>query len=245
MCAPSPFQMVGGKGRLVDRVVNEIQGVILSGDLAPGVKLPPERELTEELGVSRTVIREAVQILVAKGLLETKPGVGTIVRQVTRDQLVEPLSFLLQAHAVSPPDLHQVRQILEVAIAGLAASQAAQADITRMEQILNGMEAVRDDPVAFAAKDADFHHKLAETTHNALLVFLLGSLRDLTHEIRLRVARYPGLAEEVLPSHWRIVERVAAKDPEGAREAMQEHLDQAWRIQEALQEEQTTRDQIG
>src|SRR3990172_4915905 len=93
----SLFRSVGIKGGLVDRVVEEIQRVIVNGHLELGMKLPPERELAEELGVSRTVIREAVRILVAKGLLETRPGVGTIVRQVNRDQIVGPLSLLLQA----------------------------------------------------------------------------------------------------------------------------------------------------
>jgi DNA-binding FadR family transcriptional regulator len=92
------------------------------------------------------------------------------------------------------------------------------------------MELVRGNPEEFAAKDADFHRGLAKTSHNPLLIVLLDSIRDLMQEVRLSVNRYPGHAERVMPTHWKILERVTAKDPDGAREAMQEHLEQARHI---------------
>lgn len=234
----SLFRTVGTKGGLVDRVVGEIRRVIVNGQLEPGMRLPPERELADELGVSRTVIREAVRILVAKGLLETKPGVGTIVRQVTTDQVVEPLSLLLQTQegGIAVEHLHQVRHILEIEIAGLAALQATEEDITELRQVLAEMELVGDVPETFAARDADFHRGLAKTTHNPLLVVLLDSIRDLMQEVRLRVTRHPGLHERVMVDHNKILERVAAKDSEGARQAMQEHLKHARDIQQAVLE---------
>jgi GntR family transcriptional repressor for pyruvate dehydrogenase complex len=225
----SLFRTIGTKGRLVDRVVNEIQELIVGGQLEPGTKLPPERELAEEIGVSRTVIREAVHILVAKGLLETRQGVGTIVRQVTGDQVVEPLSLLLQTRdgGVSAEHLHQVRHILEIESAGLAALQAKEDDIAELKQIVAEMESAQDNPELFAAKDADFHRGLAKTTHNPLLIVFLDSIRDLMQEVRPLVARYPGLPRQVMPDHRKILERVIAKDPAGARQAMQEHLERA------------------
>lgn len=236
MTDESLFRNVGTRGGLVERVVNEIQRVIVDGQLRPGTKLPPERELAEELGVSRTVIREAVRILVAKGLLETRPGVGTIVRQVTRDQVVEPLSLLLQTQegGISIEHLHQVRRMLEVEIAGLAASQATQEDVAELKQALAEMEAVMNIPEAHAAKDADFHQGLARTTHNPLLSILLGSIRDLMQEVRILVAQRPGIRARVMPDHQKILERVAAGDPEGARHAMEEHLRHARSFQEEV-----------
>lgn len=232
----SMFRNVGVQGGLVDRVVNEIQRVIVSGELEPGMKLLPERELADQLGVSRTVVREAVRILVAKGLLETKPGVGTIVRQVTSDQIVEPLSLLLQTQkgGVSIEHLHQVRRMLEVEIAGLAAIQATEEDIRELSELLTEMESVTDIPEVFAARDADFHQGLAKTTHNPLLIILLDSIRDLMQEVRLMVTRHPDLRTRVMPDHRRILERVAARDPEGARQAMEDHLEHARRFQEEL-----------
>jgi GntR family transcriptional repressor for pyruvate dehydrogenase complex len=232
----SMFRNVGVQGGLVDRVVDEIQRVIVSGQLEPGMKLLPERELADELGVSRTVIREAVRILVAKGLLETKPGVGTIVRQVTSDQIVEPLSLLLrtQEDGISVEHLHQVRHMLEVEIAGLAALQATEDDIAELTGLLDKMEAVLDIPEAFVTRDADFHRGLAKTTHNPLLIILLDSIRDLMQEVRLLVTRHPDLRQKVMPDHRKILERVAAKDQEGARQAMEEHLEHARWFQEEL-----------
>jgi len=241
MESESMFRNVGVQGGLVDRVVNEIQRVIVSGQLEPGMKLLPERELADELGVSRTVIREAVRILVAKGLLETKPGVGTIVRQVTSDQIVEPLSLLLrtQEEGVSIEHLHQVRHMLEIEIAGLAALQATEDDIAELTDILDKMEAVLDIPEAFVTVDADFHHGLAKTTHNPLLIILLDSIRDLMQEVRLLATRHPDLRQNVMPDHRKILAHLAANDPEGARQAMEEHLEHALRFQEELLEADT------
>jgi DNA-binding FadR family transcriptional regulator len=236
MSGENLFRNVGTRGGLVDRVVNEIQRVIIKGHLEPGMRMLPERELAEELGVSRTVIREAVRILVAKGLLETKPGVGTIVRQVTSEQIVEPLSLLLQSQegGISVAHLHQVRRILEVEIAGSAALQATEEDIAGLKQVLAEMESVKDVPEAFAAGDTDFHRMLARTTYNPLLIILLDSIRDLMQEVRLMVTRHPGLREQVMPDHHKILERVAARDPEGARQAMKIHLEHARKFQEEL-----------
>lgn len=226
------FAVIGNKGRLVDRVVNEIQRSIVDGQLNVGERLPPERELAEQVGVSRTVIREAVHILVARGLLETKQGVGTTVRQMTSEQIAEPLSLLLRTHDVSIDDLHQVRSILEVEIVGLAATHATRADGTRLRQISARMESVAHDPKAFADGDADFHQTLAQMSRNRLLAVLLDSIRDLMQEIRILVCEHPDLYQTVTPDHGRIVERVVANDPQGARRAMRQHLEHARRIQQ-------------
>jgi GntR family transcriptional repressor for pyruvate dehydrogenase complex len=162
--------------------------------------------------------------------------VGTIVRQVTRDQIVGPLSLLLQAQegGFSIEHLHQVRHILEIEIAGLAAMQATEEGVAELEQIVAEMESVRDTPEDFAAKDADFHQGLAEMTHNPILIVLLDSIRDLMQEVRLLVTRYPRLHQQVMHDHYEILRRVAARDPEGARQAMQGHLEHARQIQHAV-----------
>jgi len=228
------FPILGSKVGLADRVVAEIQKLMFNGQLEPGMKLPPERDLAEQIGVSRTVIREAVRILVTKGLLETRPGVGTIVREVTSDQLAEPLNLLLQTKNVSIEHIHQVRSILEVEIAGLAALQATTEDIVCLQQIMAEMEQVKNEPDAFVARDNDFHRGLAKTTHNPLLIILLDSIRDLMQEIRLRVYLHPDILERVIPDHYQILDQVRAKNPAGARRAMQTHLEHARLIQEAM-----------
>lgn len=233
------FHSVAPEGRLVDRVVSQIQRLIVDGHLRIGTRLPSEMELAAQLGVSRTVIREAVRILTAKGLLETRPGVGSIVRQMTRDQVVEPLGHLLRAHNVTPDDLHEVRGILEVEIAGLAARQADTEDIGRLRQAMAEMSKATKGAEALAARDAEFHRALAQATHNPLLVILLDSIHDLMQEVRLRVSSYPGIAEVIIPDHYRILDYVVAGDEEGARHAMREHIDHAREFQRAVFSQET------
>ena len=238
----SLFSTIGNMVRVVDRVVNEIQQLILDGQLQPGDKLPPERELADKIGVSRTVIREAVRILVTKGLLETKPGVGTIVRHVTRDRIVEPLSLMLRTQDgdISFEDFHQVRTILEIEIAGLAAAHATEVGIAEIKQIMADMEANRDNPDVLAEKDTDFHQTLAHLTLNPLLELLLGVIRALLQDFIAQVL--PGIdpIKQVFPYHQRILNRVAAREEAGARRAMQEHLAQSRRnYEEAIATLQT------
>lgn len=221
------FQSVGTKNRLVHRVVDEIQRLIATGKLAPRMKLPPEREIAEQLGVSRTVVREAVHILVTKGLLESRHGSGTIVRQVTLDRVVEPLGWLLQSHGATIDHLHQVRYILETEIVRLAASQATDEELARLTQIAGEMERHMGDVVYLVALDADFHQTLAETAHNPLLIVLLDSIRDLMQEVRLQVHRHPGVYATIVPDHQQIVAAIQARDPEAACQAIQQHLDHA------------------
>lgn len=221
------FQCVGTKSRLVHRVVDEIQHLIATGKLAPNMKLPPEREIAEHLGVSRTVVREAVQILVTKGLLESRRGWGTIVRQVTRDRVVEPLSWLLQSRGATMDHLHQVRYILETEIVRLAASQVTEEELTRLTQICEEMERCMGEVAAFVAFDADFHRTLAETAHNPLLIVLLDSIRDLMQEVRLQVHRHPAVYATIVPDHRQIVAAIQARDPDAATLAIKQHLDHA------------------
>jgi GntR family transcriptional repressor for pyruvate dehydrogenase complex len=221
------FHSVGAKNRLVHRVVDEIERLMADGQLAPGMKLPPEREFAETLGVSRTVVREAMHTLTAKGLLESRHGSGTTVRQVTREALIEPLGWLMQAYGATLDDLHGVRSILEIEIAKLAATQASEADIAGLREIVVQMERHKDDVTTFVALDADFHQALSETTHNPLLAVLLDSVRELMQEVRLQVHRHPVIYDTIVPDHVDIVNAIAARDPETAGRAMQRHLDHA------------------
>src|SRR6267154_317655 len=220
------FGSVGNTGALVDRVVQKIQEQILSGRLAVGTKLPPERELAERLGVSRTVLREAVRVLSAKGLLETCHGVGTTVRALTREEMLEPLNLFLRSWGrdVSLNHLHQVRSLLEVENIGLAAEQASEEDIRDLRRILEEMEAAKEDPLLFAAKDSDFHTRLAQTAHNPLLTLLLDSIHDLMVGIRELVAHESGLVERVMPAHIEMLDCIVMRDAKRARQAMRAHL---------------------
>jgi DNA-binding FadR family transcriptional regulator len=234
------FRVLRGKPDLVDRVVRHIEDQILAGRLGVATKLPAERELSERLGVSRTVVREAVRILGTMGLLETRHGIGTSVRAIEREQVVKPLTLLLRTcgEVVTIEHLHQVRLILEVENAETAAEGVSDADVEDLRRITAEMESAAADPQQFAAKDAEFHRRLGQTTRNPLLALLLDTIRDLMAEVRTLVANEHGLFERVMPTHRRILECVAARDAHGAGRAMREHLQIALAIQRELIQKQ-------
>jgi GntR family transcriptional repressor for pyruvate dehydrogenase complex len=230
------FRTIGRKDGLVARVVQAVEGQILDGRLPVGTRLPPEREFAESLAVSRPVVREAVGILVTKGLLETRHGIGTTVRAVTHDEVTRPLTLFLRTcgQEVNLEHLHQVRSILEVENAGLAAEQRTEEDISDLVRICEEMKLAAHDLEQFASKDSEFHRRLIQTTHNPLMILLLDSIQKMTAEVRTLVGRQPHLFERVMPTHLRILERVVAQDPDGARAAMRKHLDRALAVQREL-----------
>lgn len=230
------FGSIGNKSALVDRVVQKIQEQILSERLTVGTKLPPEREFAEHLGVSRTVVREAVRVLAAKGLLETTHGVGTTVRALTREEMVAPLNLFLRSWGrdISLHYVHQVRSLLEVENIGLAAEQASEEDIKDLHRILEEMEEAKGNPLLFAAKDSDFHRRLAQTTHNPLLTLLLDSIHDLLVGIRELVAQESGLVDRVMPAHIEMLECIETRDAKRARLTMRAHLLAALDVQKKV-----------
>jgi len=226
---PSPFRTIGSRDRLVDRVVSEIEQLIVEGQLAPGAKLPPERELAEQMGVSRTVVREAVRILAARGLVETRHGVGTTVRALTSQHVVAPLGLYLRAQGNGPisfQDLHQVRSILELEIASIAAETATDEEIAQLRRVFESMVAAKEDVDLLAERDTEFHRTLARMTHNPLLFVLIDSIRELLREYIARVTIYLNPDEDNIRLHEMLLERIEARDAEGARAAMHENLEQ-------------------
>ncbi len=230
------LRAVGNSEQLVDQVTKQIEDLIVNGQFEPETIMPSQTELAVQLKVSRTVIREAIRILSAKGLVESKRGVGTRVQRVTRQQVVEPLELLLRTSrgGLCFEDLHIVRTILEVEIAAIAASKASETDIEKLKGIMSGMESAIDEPTIFAERDATFHLALAEATHNPLLAILSDSVRQLLEEYLLLVTPHLDLREQALPYHYRILEHVASHNIQEARLAMEAHLGSTLKIQQDL-----------
>lgn len=232
MVADALFQNVGSKEKLVDRVVDIIQHLILEGQLAPGMRLPPEREFAERLGVSRSVLREAVRILVTKGLLETRHGVGTVVRRVSNEQFLEPLSLLLRTYDLSIEQLYQVRSILEVGTVRLAAREASDDDLAKLRRIVDEMAASAEDIPHFIALDDEYHQTIAQAAHNPMVVLLAHTIGAIMHEVRTKVHSYSRVYNLAIPDHREILSALEERDADAAAAAMQRHLDNARRFQE-------------
>ena len=225
------FSRIRREPRLSDRVAGLLLETIVAHDLQPGDRLPSERELGEQFGVSRTVIREAVRALAAKGLIEARSGSGLRVAAVDASAVSESMSLYLRGGTVEYPKVHEVRRLLEVEIAGLAAERATEGALKRMRKLCEQMEAALGDVERAARLDLAFHRAVAIATSNELYLLLLDSIGEALLEIR-RNNLQTGAASETMRAHRRIVVRVAAKDAAGARRAMAEHLDQVeehWR----------------
>lgn len=201
---------------------------IRAGDIAPGDKLPPERELAVRLGVSRTSVRQAMQELTLKGLTDRKPGRGTVV--VNRESPLE--TSLLSA--ISPEDrsLRQVtdlRQAIETTVAERAAVRATKSDLANMAASLD--RAHEDlSPDESLRLDEEFHRLVARATQNSLLVTLI----DATGTWLVDVRRHSHTTSEgrraSLNGHRRILKAIAEGDADAARTAMAEHVAEVSRV---------------
>jgi GntR family transcriptional regulator, transcriptional repressor for pyruvate dehydrogenase complex len=187
-------------------VRGSVEDLIATRQLRPGDRLPSERDLAEEFKVSRTVVREAVHRLVARGMLEVKPGSGIVVRLPSRQTVIQSLATFFQE------------------VAGIAAERRTLEDLSRLERILAEMLGFKRNAEAFAEHDVAFHSVLAQATHNELFVVMNESIHDILYKVRQLGGRVPGSREKAIKFHEAIYKKVCASDPQGARRAMLEHL---------------------
>lgn len=165
---------------LVDRARQQLESLILNGSLQPGELLPTERELGEMLRVSRTVVRETIRLLAAKGLVELTPGSGTHVRAIGPSIIRDSLNLLLRANSLRPEDIYEVRRVLEISVAGIAAERAGTEEIAALEEEIAILQQEDLQPAEYARHDFLFHIRLAEATGNPLFLALINSISTVT-----------------------------------------------------------------
>ncbi len=211
--------------RLYEKIVEQIEQRILTGELKVGDQLPAERELGEQFRVSRTAIREAVKALREKGLVEIRPGRGTFITNDTSQAARDSLGLMMKiSQAEDSRDLVEVREILEPGIAFLAATRATDENIAGMQMAVATMDAAMNDAETYIEADLDFHLALAEATQNALIPILLDFIVALLRDQRTRIFLVDGGAQRGQVHHKHILEAVLRRDPDAAREAMCVHL---------------------
>jgi GntR family transcriptional regulator, galactonate operon transcriptional repressor len=218
------------KRTLSDQLADDLGQEIVRGSLRPGDALPSEEVLLARFGVSRTVLREALQVLAAKGLLEARPRRGTSVRPYSAWSQLDPV--LLAWHAQLPADhpmlrqLMEVRRIVEPSAAALAARRAGSDDRERIASAYTGMEAAGRDVEAFIRSDLEFHTAILEASGNQFLLPLAHAIHA-TLWASLRVTN-PDAEENrmvSLPLHAAILEAILEGDEDAAAAAMKNHLD--------------------
>ncbi|MEO3876321.1 FadR/GntR family transcriptional regulator [Nonomuraea sp. B12E4] len=220
---------------LAKAVTAELVERIVRGVHPSGTPLPPEPVLCETFSVSRTVVREAVKILQEKGLVQVRQGAGTMVTPSTMwdmlDELVLAATIDMDESLGILDDLVVTRRLLESDMANLAARVAGEDTFERLRTLVDRMDELVDDHVAYADHDRAFHDTIMQASGNRIA---RGVVRALEGQV-INTARYMGKTERALcvasnRGHRRIYERIAAHDPDGAAEAMFTHITEAWLV---------------
>ena len=213
--------------KVFEQIAEQIEQQILRGDLRNGERLPTERELAEQFHASRTAVREAMKTLAQKGLVDMRPGRGTIVIDGTSQALRESLGRMMQVgQQESSRDLVEVREIFEPEIAALAAAHATEQDIADLRLAIEIMDTHLGDADAFITADNHFHQVLARATQNALILTLMAPIMSLLSEQRKEIFSVEGGPQHGQLHHKLLLDAVTRHDPEAARSAMRAHLRQ-------------------
>jgi len=220
------------KQRAFEQVLEQIVGLISAGELKPGDKLPPERHLSEMLGVSRPSLREALRVLDAMGIIDARTGNGAATGTIISDEPGDSLFTLMRMHlALShfPVDnFLDLRRILEGWTVRRAADVRTDDDVVALRSLVATMEQRLADKDAFFALDAQFHIFIADIAGNKLVSHLMQAIRDaMTNEMnKLSDAwgDWADLGRIAVSDHKRIVKAIGAGDGDAADKALQLHL---------------------
>lgn len=220
-----PLQAVDNR-RLYRQIADQIAALIERGEYAVGERLPPERDLAKQLGVSRPSIREALIALEVEGYVEVRVGSGVYV---VGPQPAEPRRAL--ASDSGPFELIKARWLIEAECAAMAAKSATRSQVRAMEQALERMEKERKRGAMPLEADREFHLCIAEACGNSALALVVRTLWDQrTGPLFLRLEHHfdtPELWNHAIREHREIVEAIARHDATGARAAMRRHMNQA------------------
>ena len=209
------------RGAAAPDAVAHIQGLVHRGELQAGDRLPPERELARELGLSRSTLREAIRALTAMNILVSRHGDGTYVSSLEPDLLSAPITFALEAQPGLGVHVFEARRVLETACARLAAQRIDDDEIERLEWLA---AAVESDPEQLIDRDVELHTAIAHAAGNPILLALMGSLRTLSPESRSATVALRGRAARSRRHHRAIIDALRRHDPDGAAAAMDAHL---------------------
>ena len=214
-----------------ERVVEHVRRLIEKGALGPGDRLPGERDLALELGVSRPSVRSGLEALEAIGVVVSRRGAGTFIAEGPPDLGTEPLSLLASLHGFSAGEMFEARLLLEAGVAALAAQHASADQVATMAEEVTEMFASLEDPTAFLRHDVRFHRAIAAGCGNRVLAALMEMVSAQFYELRKGTVLGARDLRESAEMHRRIFRAIRARDAETARLAMTEHLQKAQHAQ--------------
>ncbi|PYS84122.1 MAG: FadR family transcriptional regulator [Acidobacteria bacterium] len=224
-----------GRGNTSEEVVSQLREMIHRGELHPGDRLPPERDLAKLLGVSRPTLRAGIRSLSAVGILQSRQGAGTFVVQSEGPPQLDssPLRLMASLHGFTSAEMFEARQSLEMAIAGLAAERATGDQMASMAEEVTGMFASLDEPEQFLVHDMRFHQTVAAASGNRILTALMNMVATILFDARRKTVKHATDLKESAEMHRKIYRAIREHSPEAARLTMRDHLMLAQRAQEA------------
>jgi GntR family transcriptional regulator, transcriptional repressor for pyruvate dehydrogenase complex len=222
------FKVLGQEVAIYRKIVDEIEEMVVSGQLKPGDQLPSERQLAERFKVSRPAVREAIKVLSEKQLVTVYWGKGVVVNHPSLVTFRAPLDLLVKLGKTSLPQLIEVRLMIEPEIAALAALRATPKQIEGIGKTVEALRLVTRDPKLDrqrARHDLAFHRALSEAAQNEVAKAMLDSVQEVFFEGIYASSAVIGIAERALRHHTEIHQAIARRDRETARKVMTEHLD--------------------
>lgn len=225
-----PFKKIEAE-KLSSAVVRQIELLIMRGILKPGVRLPSERELAEQMGVSRPSLREAISDLQDRGLLATKAGAGIYVAEVVGAAFSDALVQLFADHDEAVFDYISFRRDLEGLAAARAARLGSDTDLKVVETIFRKMETAhtKRNPAEEAQLDAEFHLAIIEASHNVIMLHMMRAMFQMLREgvfyNRQMMFKQRTTRDTLLEQHRAILDALIARDEAGSRAAVEAHLD--------------------
>ncbi len=226
---PPDYQTEGGTGQ----VVSHVRDLIERRALKPGDRLPAERDLATQIGVSRPTIRAGLRTLAAMGVVRSKHGSGTYIPDGPPALNTDALSFLAALHGFTREDMYEARRILEVGAAGLAAERATPEQVATLAEEVASLFASMQDPQVFLVHDINFHRGVAAASGNPIVASLVEMVSALYYERRRETAVRASERDrrDAAEMHRRIYQAIRAHDGDTARRTMHDHLIQASRHQ--------------
>ena len=225
-------------GSTAEEVASRLRDMIHSGELGAGDRLPPERDLAKLLGVSRPTLRAGIRSLSSVGILQSKQGAGTFVAERDESPTLDssPLRMLSALHGFTSDEMFEARLALEMSIAGLAARRATSEHMTRLAEEIAGMYASLNDPEQYLVHDMQFHQTIAAASDNRFLTSLMNMVATILFDSRSKTVHRALDLKQSAEQHHDIYRAIRERDPDGAEQAMHDHLIETQKAQ-ALEEE--------
>jgi GntR family transcriptional repressor for pyruvate dehydrogenase complex len=212
------------RNRIYEEIARQIEKMITE-KMKAGDRLPPERQLAEMFGVSRSSIRDAIRTLEMSGLVEARQGLGTVVREHSTDAMVNPLTQVLVQKRKLVGELLDVRKIIEPPLAARAAVHATSDEVAEMDAILQRQEEKMRGGELAIEEDNEFHYAIALAADNSVVLKVLDVLMDLLRETRERSLQVQGRPERSMADHRDILDAIRRQDAAGAEAAMRRHIE--------------------